>query len=97
MNLQKIEIDRQKSQKLWVGSNGVQWVQFAIVEEYLHACSDDLVEWERNLALDAPVAVRKKIEAAWVHWYRPSRAHFGIQKKIWENMGNNSDFGFEGV
>jgi hypothetical protein len=40
------------------------------LEEYLHACCDDLAEWERSLSLDAPKDVRRQIESAWVHWHQ---------------------------
>lgn len=42
----------------------------ASLEEYLHAAADDLTEWERGLALDAPSLVRKQIESTWVHWHQ---------------------------
>mmetsp|Transcript_101943 Transcript_101943/g.287727 ORF Transcript_101943/g.287727 Transcript_101943/m.287727 type:complete len:489 (+) Transcript_101943:58-1524(+) len=38
--------------------------------EYLHAAADDLTEWERDLALEAPLAARKKVFDAWEHWYQ---------------------------
>jgi len=38
------------------------------LQEYLHACADDLTEWERSLTPDAPTAVRRDIERAWEHW-----------------------------
>jgi hypothetical protein len=40
------------------------------LEEYLHAAADDLTEWERNIALDAPSAVMKQIEHSWKHWHQ---------------------------
>ncbi|CAE7669171.1 infB [Symbiodinium sp. CCMP2456] len=40
------------------------------LEEYLHAASDDLVAWERSLALDAPQAAKRKLEGAWRHWHQ---------------------------
>lgn len=38
------------------------------LEEYLHAAADDLLEWERALWLNAPIATKRKIEMAWEHW-----------------------------
>lgn len=38
------------------------------LEEYLHAAADDLTEWERGLGIEAPVAARKQVEQAWIHW-----------------------------
>eukprot|EP00439_Symbiodinium_sp_Y106_P034038 s4165_g4.t1 len=40
------------------------------LEEYLYAASDDLVAWERSLALDAPQAAKRKLEGAWRHWHQ---------------------------
>ncbi|CAE7337706.1 infB, partial [Symbiodinium necroappetens] len=40
------------------------------LEEYLHVASDDLVAWERSLALDAPQAAKRKLEGAWRHWHQ---------------------------
>lgn len=40
------------------------------LEEYLHACQDDLSEWERSLTLEAPLAARKQVERAWQHWHQ---------------------------
>merc|ERR1712048_1206804 len=40
------------------------------LDEYLHAAEDDLMQWERNLALDAPLSARKQVEHAWSHWHQ---------------------------
>mmetsp|Transcript_66528 Transcript_66528/g.187383 ORF Transcript_66528/g.187383 Transcript_66528/m.187383 type:complete len:467 (-) Transcript_66528:164-1564(-) len=40
------------------------------LEEYLHAAVDDLCEWERGIAWDAPKAVRLQLEQAWEHWHQ---------------------------
>jgi len=40
------------------------------LQEYLHAAADDLGEWERNMALDAPAAAKKQMENAWQHWHQ---------------------------
>mmetsp|Transcript_39685 Transcript_39685/g.71249 ORF Transcript_39685/g.71249 Transcript_39685/m.71249 type:complete len:472 (+) Transcript_39685:67-1482(+) len=40
------------------------------LEEYLHACADDLTDWERRLALTAPATVKRNIGKAWEHWHQ---------------------------
>eukprot|EP00927_Polykrikos_kofoidii_P057237 TRINITY_DN51353_c0_g1_i1.p1 TRINITY_DN51353_c0_g1~~TRINITY_DN51353_c0_g1_i1.p1 ORF type:complete len:529 (-),score=89.46 TRINITY_DN51353_c0_g1_i1:197-1783(-) len=39
------------------------------LKEYLHAAQDDLTEWERRLAVDAPKTARSQLEVAWSHWH----------------------------
>lgn len=50
-------------------------VVFGNLEEYLHACSDDLTEWERSLSQDANNAVRKQLERGWAYWHQVLFAH----------------------